>query len=272
MATTGADGQPDVGTRPVADLATVRRYEAAGFRAWPASAVHYDGTWVVRLTAGHPAKRLNSVNPLDPGDVRDLADRIARAGRRFDAYGRPITFRMSPLSGQALSRHLDDEGWTRLSESLVMGFDLDDDAVDGAMDQIPMKDMGRFVAAAMTTQNSTRRCAPGLSEIIGAIQPEAGLFVLEGDKDPLATAICVHDGDLAGLFEVATKPCERGKGYGRRVMLSALKWARLRGASRAWLQVEADNLVARRLYESHRLHRNLPLPLPPPGRSVTLTA
>ncbi|TIW65534.1 MAG: GNAT family N-acetyltransferase, partial [Mesorhizobium sp.] len=24
-------------------LATVRRYEAAGFRAWPAAAVHYDG-------------------------------------------------------------------------------------------------------------------------------------------------------------------------------------------------------------------------------------
>ncbi|RWF09009.1 MAG: GNAT family N-acetyltransferase, partial [Mesorhizobium sp.] len=39
-------------------LAIVRRYEAAGFRAWPAAAVHYDGTWVVRLTAGHPAKRL----------------------------------------------------------------------------------------------------------------------------------------------------------------------------------------------------------------------
>ena len=32
-------------------LAIVRRYEAAGFRAWPAAAVHYDGTWVVRLTA-----------------------------------------------------------------------------------------------------------------------------------------------------------------------------------------------------------------------------
>ncbi|TIU15748.1 MAG: GNAT family N-acetyltransferase, partial [Mesorhizobium sp.] len=54
-------------------LAIVRRYEAAGFRAWPAAAVHYDGTWVVRLTAGHPAKRLNSVNPLDPGDIQHIA-------------------------------------------------------------------------------------------------------------------------------------------------------------------------------------------------------
>lgn len=236
-------------TASLADLPTVRRYEAAGFRAWPASAVHYDGTWVIRLTAGHPAKRLNSVNPLDPGDLRDLPERIARAGRRFKAYGRPMTFRMSPLSGAGLAGHLDKEGWTTLSESLVMAFDLDNAAVDAAMDQIPMKDMGRFVAAAMQTQAMDPGLRPGLSEIIGAIQPEAGLFVLERGDNPLATAICVHEGDLAGLFEVATRTGERGKGFGRRLVLSALKWARLRGASRAWLQVEADNAAARRLYE-----------------------
>ncbi|TIU67536.1 MAG: GNAT family N-acetyltransferase, partial [Mesorhizobium sp.] len=93
-------------------LATVRRYEAAGFRAWPAAAVHYDGTWVVRLTAGHAAKRLNSVNPLDPGDTQHIAERIGRASRRFEAYGRPLTFRISPLSGPVLSKHLDSEGWS----------------------------------------------------------------------------------------------------------------------------------------------------------------
>ncbi|RUZ52936.1 GNAT family N-acetyltransferase, partial [Mesorhizobium sp. M7A.F.Ca.US.003.02.2.1] len=115
-------------------LAIVRRYEAAGFRAWPAAAVHYDGTWVVRLTAGHPAKRLNSVNPLDPGDIQHIADRIGRASRRFDAYGRPLTFRMSPLSGPDLASHLDHEGWSRFDESLVMRLPLADAQLDAAMD------------------------------------------------------------------------------------------------------------------------------------------
>ena len=81
----------------------------------------------------------------------------------------------------------------------------------------------------MLTQDADPALRPGLSEIIGAIQPEAGLFVLEQDEAPLATAICVHDGDLAGLFEIATAAAERGKGHGRRLLLSALKWARLRG-------------------------------------------
>ena len=249
---------------PLPMLTTVRRFEAAGFRAWPAAAVHYDGTWVVRLTAGHPAKRLNSVNPLDPGDIRDLSERIARAARRFEAYGRPLTFRVSPLSGIEISRHLDAEGWETLSESLVMQLALNDDAIHGAMDQIPMKDMGRFISAALRTQGIDPALRPGLSEIIGAIQPEAGLFVLERGDEPLATAICVHDGDLAGLFEIATDAAERGNGFGRRIILSALKWARLRGAQQAWLQVEADNDVARRLYaslgfkESYRYHYRRP--------------
>ncbi|TKB22001.1 MAG: GNAT family N-acetyltransferase [Mesorhizobium sp.] len=231
-------------------LAIVRRYEAAGFRAWPAAAVHYDGTWVVRLTAGHPAKRLNSVNPLDPGDTQHIAERIMRASRRFDAYGRPLTFRMSPLSGPVLSKHLDEAGWSRFDESLVMRLPLEEAELDAAMDQIPLKDISRFIGAAIRTSSSDVSLRPGLSEVIGAIQPEAGLFALEDGNEPLATLICVHDGDLAGLFEVATEKSARNKGHGRNLILSALKWARLRGAREAWLQVEAGNVPALSLYRS----------------------
>jgi ribosomal protein S18 acetylase RimI-like enzyme len=235
---------------PATVLAKVRRYEAAGFRAWPAAAVHYDGTWVIRLTAGHPAKRLNSVNPLDPGDVGHLAERIARAGRRFEAYGRPLTFRVSPLSGPALSAHLEAGGWSRFDESLVMRLPLAQAPVDEAIDQIPLKDISRFVSAALKVRGADAALRPGLSEIIGAIQPEAGLFALERNEEALATLICVHDGDLAGLFEVATDPAVRRQGLGRQLILSALKWARLRGAREAWLQVEAANAPALALYRS----------------------
>lgn len=240
------------------DLATARRFEAAGFRAWPASSVHYDGTWAVRLTAGHPAKRLNSVNPLDPGDHANLNERIARAARRFAAYGRPLTFRISPLAGTAISRHLDERGWTAFADSLVMRAPLGEAMVREAMHQIPMKDMGRFIGASMAIRNLDPALRPGLSEVISSIQPRAGLFVLEEDGIPVSTAICVQDGGLAGLFEVATEASQRGKGYGRRTLLSALKWARSHGATQAWLQVEADNATAIGLYRSmgfHELYR-----------------
>ncbi len=249
---------------PAGVLAKVRRYEAAGFRAWPAAAVHYDGTWVVRLTAGHPAKRLNSVNPLDPGDVQHLAERVARAGRRFEAYGRPLTFRISPLSGAALSAHFDAEGWSRFDESMVMRLSLAQAPVDEAMDQIPLRDISRFVSASLKVHDADASLRPGLSELIGAIQPEAGMFALERGEEALATLICVHDGDLAGLFEIATDKTVRKQGFGRQLILSALKWARLRGAREAWLQVEADNAPALSLYrslgfeEAYRYHYRRP--------------
>jgi ribosomal protein S18 acetylase RimI-like enzyme len=239
-----------IGSNGAFDLASVRRFEAAGFRAWPAASVHYDGAWQVRLTAGHPAKRLNSVNPLDPGDDANLRERIARAARRFSAYGRPLTFRLSPLSAPAIGDRLDRLGWGRLGESLVMRTEIDDAMVRPALDQIPLKDMGRFISAAIAIRSLDPTLRPGLSEVISSIQPVAGLFVLEKGGRPVSTAICVHDGELAGLFEVATDEGHRGQGYGRRTMLSALKWARQRGARTAWLQVEADNEAAIALYGS----------------------
>ena len=253
---------------PVAEsrvgLADVRRFEAAGFRAWPATSVRYDGTWVLRLTAGHPAKRLNSVNLLDPDDLQNMEERIEKAERRFEAYGRPMTFRISPLAGEALSRHLDSCGWSRFSESVVMSLDLQKLDFADVMDQIPMKDLGRFIAGAVEVRANDPAIKPGLSEIITAIRAEPGLFVYERDGNAVATAICVHDGDLAGLFEIATHENERRKGYGHSIVQSALKWARLRGAKTAWLQVELDNLPALNGYrklgfrEAYRYHYRRP--------------
>jgi ribosomal protein S18 acetylase RimI-like enzyme len=131
-----------------------------------------------------------------------------------------------------------------------MRLPLKDLELGAAMDQIPLKDISRFIGASLRTSGSDASLRPGLSEVIGAIQPEAGLFALEDGNEPLATLICVHDGDLAGLFEVATEKSARKQGHGRNLILSALKWARLRGAREAWLQVEAGNLPALSLYRS----------------------
>lgn len=231
-------------------LPVVRRFEAAAFRAWPAASLHYDGAWLIRLTGGHPAKRLNSINPLDPGDCENIADRIATAAQRFDAYSRPVTFRISPLAGEPIATFLDGEGWSRFAESLVMTLPLDTIDFEHVMSQIPLRDMARFINAAMTVSDFEPSIRPGLTEVVSSIEPESGLFLLEDEDKPVASAICVHDGELAGLFQVASSFGQRGKGHGRRVVLSAIKWARMRGAKIAWLQVEADNEPAIRLYRS----------------------
>lgn len=233
------------------NLAQVRRLEAVGFRAWPAATIQYDGSWQIRLTAGHPSKRLNSVNPLDPSDHGDIDIRVERAARRFDAYGRPLVFRTSPLAPAPLEAFLDARGWLRFDETIVMTGRIDALDIDGGMDHLPLRDIGRYVDASLAVHDRDPALKAGLTEVLGSIRPPSGLFVIEDeDAGPLATALCVHDNDMAGLFELATHGAHRRKGFGRDVIRAALRWARHRGALRAWLQVETGNRAAVGLYQS----------------------
>jgi ribosomal protein S18 acetylase RimI-like enzyme len=205
---------------------------------------------MVRLTAGHPAKRLNSINSLDPGDGKDVAARILRASQKFRAYGRPVTIRVTPLTPAALTDHCDAEGWARLGASLIMEAPMARLPLGEAVDQIPLQDIARFVDAAIDSGSLLHDNRAGLSEVIEAIEPSRGLFVRQQDGQTVASLVCVQEADLAGVFEVATSPAFRRRGHARSVLLSALKWAAARGARSAWLQVEEANHAALALYTS----------------------
>lgn len=233
------------------DLAIVRRLEAVGFRAWPAASIQYDGSWQIRLTAGHPSKRLNSVNPLDPSDHGDVEARVERAAQRFRAYGRPLVFRQSPLAPPQLDSYFDAHGWRRVEETRVMMADISQLNLDDVLDHLPIREIGRYVDASIRVHGRDPALKPGLTEVLSSIRPTSGFFVIEeSDTGPVATALCVHDNDMAGIFELATRADCRRRGHGRQVVITALRWARMRGAKKAWLQVGVDNGPAVGLYES----------------------
>jgi len=232
-------------------LAQVRRMEAVSFRSFPATSTFFDGSWAIRLTAGHPAKRLNSVSPLDPSDHANIDARVEKAQHRFDSFGRRLVFRLSPLAPVELDRVLDEREWIRFDESIVMIADLEALNFLDAMDHLPLKDVGVWVDAYLELSNEDGEKKPGLAEVIGAIKPESGLFVTRNtDNDLISVLRCVQDYDLAGLFDVVTNTKFRGQGYGRASVLSALKWAVKMGAETGWLQVVADNQAALNLYQS----------------------
>ncbi|MBJ6135145.1 GNAT family N-acetyltransferase [Ochrobactrum sp. Q0168] len=234
-------------TKP--SLAIVRQLEAVGFRAWPATSVHYDGTWAIRMTAAHSSKRLNSINPLDPGDTRDIPTRVELAAQRFRAYGRVPCFRLSPLAPVELEDYLEGLGWKRRDETIVMTCNLTETDLSGEIDQIPLKDIGRFVDASLSIHERPEEMRPGMSEILDGIRPNKGMFVLEAEGRAVSDVLCVQDGVMAGLFDVGTLPEARRKGYGHSVVGSALKWAAKLGARTAWLQIEAENAPGLALYE-----------------------
>jgi ribosomal protein S18 acetylase RimI-like enzyme len=64
----------------------------------------------------------------------------------------------------------------------------------------------------------------------------------------VAAGLTVVEDDCAGLFDIVTDEAERRQGHARMVVASLLAQARELGARHAYLQVQADNEPARRLY------------------------
>ncbi|WP_416357481.1 GNAT family N-acetyltransferase [Aureimonas phyllosphaerae] len=241
MATTGADRVPR--------LTVVRRLEAAGFRAWPASSTFYDGTWAVRVTTSFPAKRLNSVNPLDPADDAEIEARIERAEARFAAVGRPLVFRQSPLAPPRLIRHLDEAGWSSFGESIVYTADLASLDLAEAIDRIPLQDARRYLEASLAVHRRPPALREGLEAVLASIRPPAAYFVRENDEGrPIAVALAISDNDLAGILDVAVDSGYRRQGIGIDLVATALRHTAHKGARTGWLQVEAENAAGRALY------------------------
>lgn len=230
-------------------LAIVRRLEAAGFRAWPASSTAYDGTWSVRLTQSFPARRLNSVNPLDPSDDAEIEARVEASIRRFRAAGRVPTFRLSPLAPPALVTHLDERGWSSEGESLVLTADLAALDLSKTFDRIPIQDGLRYLDASLRVHERPQALREGLFEVMSSIRPSTAFFVREEPEEtPVAVALAITDNDLAGLLDVAVSPHMRRRGLGLEIVTTALRHTLHRGACTGWLQVEVDNEAGLSLY------------------------
>lgn len=231
------------------NLPAVRRLEAVGFRAWPSAFVQYDGSWQIRLTEGHPSKRLNCVVPLDPSDHKDMDDRLAKATAKFEAVGQTLTIRETPLAPPVLMDHLRKSGWSRFETVRVLTVDIETAALPDTMDHLPMQDAARFSEACAVLRAGGSDNASVIASILSRIKPVAGYFLIDDvEHGPRACALCVQDNDLAGIQSLAVAPEVRRTGLGTELLSAALRWARLRGAKTAWLQVSAMNDPALALY------------------------
>ena len=219
-----------------------------GLRAWPAKNVLYDGAWQLRVTAGHPSKRLNSLAVLDRSDIADMEIRLEKAKRHYAAFGRPLLIRETPLTPPEIGEYLSAEGAEAFDESLVMTLDLDGFQAADAIELLPSQDIGRFVDASLAINPVEGLTKAGLAEVVTAIKPAHGLFIREDDK-PYAVGLAVNDFDMAGIEAFAVAEDARGKGHGHKLAAAMLRWAKARGARMAWLQVTATNAAAIALYQ-----------------------
>ncbi len=232
------------------NLSLVRRFEAASFRAWPAETVRYDGAWQLRLTPGHSTKRPNCLVPLDRADTQRLAERVSHAEKVYAENGIQFVVKETPLCPPELTALLEAQGFRPESESIIKTVQLGELATDPEMDILPSHDTAQFMRACIEVGDGRESDHQAMQNLFERIEPEKGFFLYGQDGGPArAVALCVRDGLVAGLNQVAVAPGHRRQHLGQAMVSAALKWARLKGATTGWLAVEAANGAANALYD-----------------------
>jgi ribosomal protein S18 acetylase RimI-like enzyme len=208
--------------------------------------------WVLRFAEGY-SKRANSASALHPaGDFEALFPLVVE---QYRARGISCCFRLTPLAPPQAARFLDAKGWRSLDETSVQvrEFGAGDNRLLSApppgMRISPSPD-ARWVDgyAEASARADLRRDT--LGRMLAAIAPPVAFGTLADLEGDVAYGMAVLDRGMVGLFDIAVRAGDRGRGHGRSIVQGLLAWGRERGASGAYLQVTTANAPAIALYGS----------------------
>lgn len=220
------------------------RAELAGLDASaPPQQTDIDG-WLIRLSPGK-AKRSRCINALREGTL-PLDELLARCQRAYDAAGLPLAVRVTPWSQPAdLDARLAAKGWGAFDAADVMV--LSTLTPDPAPAPLQALDAPAYAALVGALRGSTVTAIAAHAErIAGAPVRYQGFALQDSAGGLLACGQMVVDGDLVGLYDIASAVLRQG--HGERLCRALLALAHAQGARQAYLQVGSDNHVAQRLY------------------------
>ncbi|MFI9401871.1 GNAT family N-acetyltransferase [Nocardia sp. NPDC052316] len=254
-----------VGPRPIRTK-EIRSLEAAAADAWPGVEHSWIDGWFVRAGHGYTG-RANSALPLggSDGPAALTPDAIHRVGEWYTAHGLPLLLalpdRLAPIP----------PGWDSWRETVVMAIDIENFVlpqgpsmvrIAGAPDDAWLE-LHRFEGEVVTPQRLSTP-EPNIEVLTAVRDGELG-FASLGVPTPIAIGrgalTTAPDGRRwIGLTCVAVGAEHRRKGLGSLVCAELIRWGHGRGATHAYLQVEAGNGAAIALYRElgfveHHMYR-----------------
>jgi GNAT superfamily N-acetyltransferase len=233
--------------RMVRDSALARIEDAALTASQPREQAFYDG-WLLRYANGK-AKRARSVNLIGAG-ARALEEKLAYCAAFYARREVPFILRMTPFSRpEAVDQSLERLGYGASEDTRVMVADLGPGAPAAAPD-VPVVTLDRaaFGAALVGLHGlDAARAAVERDRYASAVVDGIYLAVFEDDRVVACGSAVVDDG-LVGIFGMVTASTRRGSGLATALVGALLQRAGARGCTTAYLQVEAGNAPARRVY------------------------
>jgi N-acetylglutamate synthase len=222
-----------------------RRLEELGLNSSaPPGQLLYDG-WLLRLLPGK-AKRARSVNAVYASTM-ELETKIAYCERLYRCASLPAIFRMTPFSQpDGLDAKLDKRGYGRFDDTAVESAVID--AAHLRESPVEAMNLPEWVDAVGALRGSPHEHRVSHLARLKGMPLAMRAVCLRDAGQIVATGLTMVEDDSAGLFDIITRPDARQQGHARRIVQGLLRHGWDLGARNAYLQVQADNVAARRLY------------------------
>lgn len=230
------------------DEAGLFKLDESGLEAWPCLEEAHLGGWQLRFSNGVYGRSNSVTMKGDPGTGFELA--VAICHSKYSQYGLQTLFRI-PNIGE----------WEEADISLgQMGYRLTDRSevqVGPVIELVsdPQVRLGstlnsEWVHTYLSSSNRGKGKEETVSRLFERVPFPRRFAHIEANNEVAAIGLGCVVGNTLWIFGVATSPAHRGQGFATRVAKSLLTWSSSEGATRAALQVAADNEPALRLWKS----------------------
>ncbi len=226
----------------------IQTIEERTLNAWPSlQQILYDG-WLLRFSRGY-TRRANSANILYHG-TQDIEPKIERCIHLYRQKKLPPVFKLTPLSQAVnLDERLAQRDFVVQAPTSVQVLNLDiipPPETDGF--EFEPAFSTAWLACFQRMKNSAIQ-RDIHQRILQNIVPQTCFASLVHHHQVVACGLGVLEGDTVGLFDILTHPQHRRQGFGYKLILNILHWAKKNGATQSHLSVEKENAPALRLYE-----------------------
>jgi GNAT superfamily N-acetyltransferase len=238
---------------PAFDERLLSRVEDAGINASaPPQQLWLDG-WILRFSPGK-AKRARCINAVAPGRL-SLDDKLRLASRVYEVAALPLVVRLTRFTQPVgLDTDLARRGFTRLDDTRVMVCarlpDLAPAALPIGTRWLTLESSAYAATVGEMRGSPLRQWQAHAQRLAGSPVPYRGFAIVrDHDQAVLACGQFAREAELVGLYDVFTRESERGQGLATLLCERLLSLAATDGAAVAYLQVDAKNHAARRIYQ-----------------------
>ena len=212
---------------------------------WPATQELENSGWLMRA-AGGVTNRANSVLPLaanlEAGALKDFAEKLSAAQEFYNKRNLPTIFQVALPAWQLLSEKLRSIGAIETLRGNTMVNDL------SPSKQIVPAGFEILQSDQFSNEWLAVKPTPGIEKILSGCA--ATYLTMINNGKAIATCRIALAKGWSSITRVYVHQDFRGQGLGKAIMAAALEASFEQGATKALLQVEANNAIAIGVYES----------------------